>query len=100
MLEETVTHATLEYLLRKHELTNQEALSRMRDLKHILFMDTLSRFLNLTKLLTFTSGIPPENQPKKIYAKIERNNNANNQANSAANQEKAEAAAAAKLAEE
>jgi len=60
MLEETVTHSTLEYLLSKHELSSTEALARMRDLKQILFMDTLSRFLTLTKLLSFTSGIQPE----------------------------------------
>ncbi|KAL4485735.1 hypothetical protein ABPG72_010997 [Tetrahymena utriculariae] len=72
LLEETVTHSTLELLLKKHDLAEQKVLDKMRDLKSILFMDTLSRFLNLTKLLSFTSGILPENQPKKVYQKAER----------------------------
>ena len=37
MLEGTVAHSTLEILLREHELTDNESLTRMRETDYIIF---------------------------------------------------------------
>jgi len=56
MLDNTETHANLELLLKKHELTNEEWLFRLRETEFIGFIDTIKRFFRLTHLLTFTLG--------------------------------------------
>ena len=47
-------HATLELLLKKHDLTNIDAIDRMRDIKYITFIDTIKRFFKIIHILTFT----------------------------------------------
>jgi len=56
MLDGTETHANLELLFKKHELTNEEWLFRLRETEFIGFIDTIKRFFRLTHLLTFTLG--------------------------------------------
>jgi len=56
LLDDTETHSNLELLLKKHELTNEEWLFRLRETEFIGFIDTVKRFLRLTHLLTFTLG--------------------------------------------
>jgi len=50
---ETLTHSTLEILLRKHDLINEDALERMRDVHLIDFVETLKKMLTLLRLFAF-----------------------------------------------
>lgn len=54
-LPETVTHANLQILLRKHELATIDVMNALRDTSHILFANSLKQVLRLTHVLAFTS---------------------------------------------
>ena len=54
LLDGTLTHARLNLLLTKHELTDPDLIDKTKDTQHIIFNDTLKRFLKLTKMLSFT----------------------------------------------
>lgn len=54
LLEGTLTHARLDLLLAKDNLTAVELIDKFKDTQYIVFNDTLKRFLKLTKLLSFT----------------------------------------------
>lgn len=56
MLDNTVAHGSLDLLLRKHDLTNQQALDRMKQTQFVVLQDTIAKFLRLTHILTFTAG--------------------------------------------
>lgn len=55
MVENSVAHGTLELLLKSFDSINKDCLERMKELDYIIFMDTLHRFMKLTKILTFTA---------------------------------------------
>lgn len=54
LLDGTLTHARLDLLLTKDNLTAAELIDKFKDTQYIVFNDTLKRFLKLTKLLSFT----------------------------------------------
>ena len=53
LVPDTLTHSTLEILLRKHDLINEDALERMRDVHLIDFVETLKKMLTLLRIFAF-----------------------------------------------
>lgn len=54
VLEGTKSHTNLYILVKEHEVCLEKATARIKDFKEVVLMDTIKRFMKLTRIISFS----------------------------------------------